>query len=112
MGVNEYSDNILNELFINQSNNLVKDPTTIFPSLFTGSNTWGDYDNDGDPDLIISGQTANPNSSVSRLYQNDPIGRLTEVTTATAIKGLKAGTSHFTDLDSAEKTPQEEICLL
>ena len=68
--------------------------------MFTGSNTWGDYDNDGDPDLIISGQTANPNSSVSRLYQNEPIGRLTEVTTATAIKGLKAGTSHFTDLDS------------
>ena len=100
MGVNEYSDNILNELFINQYDNLEEDPTTIFPSLFTGSNTWGDYDNDGDPDLIISGQTANPNSSVTRLYQNDPIGRLTEVTTADAINGLKAGTTHFTDLDA------------
>ena len=100
MGVNEYADNILNELFINDNNYLEEDPTTIFPSLFTGSNSWGDYDNDGDPDLIITGQTANPNSSVSRLYQNDPIGRLTEVTTASAIKGLKAGATHFTDLDS------------
>ena len=100
MGVNEYSDNILNELYINNGNFLEADPTTIFPSLFTGSNSWGDYDSDGDPDLIISGQTANPNSSVSRLYQNDPIGRLTEVTTATAIKGLKAGSAHFADLDS------------
>ena len=100
MGVNEYSDNILNELFINLGTNLKEDPATIFPSLFTGSNSWGDYDNDGDPDLIILGQTADPNSSVSRLYQNDPIGRLTEVTTASAIKGLKAGTSHFADLDS------------
>ena len=100
MGVNEYSDNILNELFINTGNDLDEDPTTIFPSLFTGSSAWGDYDNDGDPDLIIGGRTANPNSSVSRLYQNDPIGRLTEVTTADAINGIKAGAFHFADLDA------------
>ena len=81
--------NPLNELFINLGTDLDEDPSTIFPSLFAGSNSWGDYDNDGDPDLIILGQTADPNSSVSRLYQNDPIGRLTEVTTASAIKGLK-----------------------
>ena len=100
MGVNEYYDNILNELFINTGNDLDEDPTTIFPSLFTGNSAWGDYDNDGDPDLIIGGRTANPNSSVSRLYQNDPIGRLTEVTTADAISGIKAGAFHFADLDA------------
>ena len=100
MGVNEFSDNILNELYINNGNYLDEDPTTIFPSLFTGSNSWGDFDNDGDPDLIIAGQTANPNSSVSRLYKNDPIGRLSEVTTVDAISGLKAGTTHFADLDA------------
>ena len=81
------SDNILNELYINNGNYLNEDPTTIFPSLFTGSNSWGDFDNDGDPDLIISGQTANPNSSVSRLYKNDPIGRLSEVTTIDVLDG-------------------------
>ena len=100
MGVNEYGDNILNELFINTGTDLDEDPTTIFPSLFTGSSAWGDYDNDGDPDLIIGGRTANPNSSVSRLYQNDPIGRLTEVTTADAINGIKAGAFRFADLDA------------
>ena len=100
MGVNEFSNNILNELFINTGSDLEKDPTTIFPGLFTGNSTWGDYNNDGDPDLIIGGQTADPNSSVTRLYQNDPIGRLTEVTTADAINGLKAGAFHYSDLDS------------
>ncbi|MFL3007180.1 MAG: FG-GAP-like repeat-containing protein [Candidatus Neomarinimicrobiota bacterium] len=100
MGVNEFSDNILNELYMNNGDYLEKDPSTIFPSLFTGSNSWGDFDNDGDPDLIIAGQTANPNSSVSRLYKNDPIGRLSEVTTVDAISGLKAGTTHFADLDA------------
>jgi hypothetical protein len=98
MGLN--TNYILNELFINTGSNLQKDPTTIFPSLLTGSSTWGDYDNDGDPDLIIGGRTANPISSVTRLYQNDPIGRLTEVTTADAINGLKAGASNFVDLDA------------
>ena len=34
MGVNEYADNILNELYINNGNNLEEDLTTIFPSLF------------------------------------------------------------------------------
>ena len=98
MGLN--TNYILNELYINTGNNLQKDPSTIFPSLLTGSSTWGDYDNDGDPDLIIGGRTANAISSVTRLYQNDPIGRLTEVTTADAIIGLKAGASKFIDLDS------------
>ena len=100
MGVKQPADNILNELYLNTGTYLDEDPTTIFPALFTGSSAWGDYDNDGDPDLIIGGQTANPNSSVTRLYQNDPIGRLTEVTTADAISGLKAGAFHFSDLDS------------
>ena len=56
---------------------VAKDPTTIFPSLF-GEVVWGDYDNDGDPDLIIGGRTANKNSSVTRLYKNEPVGRLTK----------------------------------
>jgi len=100
MGVKQPADNILNELYLNTGTYLDEDPTTIFPALFTGSSAWGDYDNDGDPDLIIGGQTANPNSSVTRLYQNDPIGRLTEVTTADAISGIKSGAFHFSDLDS------------
>ena len=100
MGVNEYTDNIVNELFINTGNDLKTDPTTIFPGLFTGSSAWGDFDNDGDPDLILGGRTANPNSSVTRLYQNEPVGRLSEITTADAINGLKAGTFHFTDLNA------------
>ena len=97
MGVNEYSDNILNELFKSR-HNLEEDPLLFSLPYLQVAIHGVDYDNDGDPDLIILGQTADPNSSVSRLYQNDPVGRLTEVTTASAIKGLKAGASHFADL--------------
>lgn len=100
MGADNRNDIIVNELYINNGSNLDEDKTTIFPALFNGSSAWGDYDNDGDPDLIICGQTADKTASVSRFYQNDPIGRLTELTTADEVGGLKAGAFLFTDLDS------------
>lgn len=100
MGTDNIRDIIVNELFINVGTHLDEDKSTIFPALFNGSSTWGDYDNDGDPDLLICGQTADKTSSVSRFYQNDPIGRLTELTSADGIGGLKAGTFLFTDLDA------------
>ena len=67
--------------------------------LIYGEGRWGDYDNDGDTDLIICGQTADSSASVTRLYQNEPIGRLIEDTNQDLI-GLKAGAFRFADLDS------------
>jgi len=95
----ESDDIIWNKLYIqNSDNSFFADPYTVFPSLFNGNNAWGDYDNDGDPDLIVCGQTADPNSSVTRFYQNEPIGRLIEDTSQDLI-GLKAGAFHFVDID-------------
>ena len=98
MGVDEYQDVILNRLYLNNGDQLTEDPSTIFPSLFNGSSAWGDYDNDGDPDLIISGQTASSASSVTRFFMNEPTGRLIEDTNQD-LAGLKAGSFKFADLD-------------
>ena len=100
MGVNEYTNQIINELYLNKGSSFEIDPNTIFPSLINGSNSWGDYDNDGDQDLIICGRIADKTASITRFYKNDPIGRLTELTTVEEIPGLKAGAFKFTDLDS------------
>lgn len=98
-GVDETRDVILNELRINGNNGLETDQTVVYPNLFNGSMAWGDYDLDGDPDLVVSGQTADANSSATRFYQNEPTGRLIEDSNQDII-GLKASASHFSDLDN------------
>ena len=98
MGVDETQDIILNKLYLNNGDRLEEDFSTIFPNLFNGSSAWSDYDNDGDPDLIICGQTASSASSVTRFYKNEPTGRLVEDTNQDFI-GLKAGSFKFIDLD-------------
>lgn len=99
MGADETQDIIINNLFMNNGERLDKDYTTVFPDLFTGSSTWGDYDNDGDPDLLMCGQTADKTASVTRFYQNEPTGRLIEDTNQDII-GLKGGVLKFSDLDN------------
>ena len=97
-GVDETRDVILNELRLNTNGALETDQTVVYPNLFNGSMAWGDYDQDGDPDLIVSGQTADINSSATRFYQNEPTGRLIEDSNQD-ILGLKASASRFADLD-------------
>jgi hypothetical protein len=49
----------------------------------SGRVAWGDYDNDGDDDLMTSGPT---------LYRNDGDGGFTDVTAAAGLTGLVGGT--------------------
>lgn len=42
---------------------------TDLPDVWTSSASWGDYDNDGDPDLAINGLTGT--EQITRIYRND-----------------------------------------
>ncbi len=46
---------------------------STFPGLHNGSADWGDYDNDGDPDLLLTGVTEE-NNFVTLLYRNEGDG--------------------------------------
>jgi len=89
---------ILNVLLLNNDGTFDGDPNMVMPSLHNGGASWGDIDLDGDPDLIISGQSADPLSGVTRLYKNDPVGRLAEDTNQELL-GLKGTAICFADLD-------------
>ncbi len=99
MGVDETQDLILNRLYLNDGERLELDPTPNFPDLINGKSEWVDYDNDGDMDLLITGNTADYRSSVSRFFKNEPSGRLIEDTNQDII-GLKASSLKFMDLDN------------
>jgi len=73
---------------------------TLVDSLLTpvssGSVTWGDYDNDGDPDLLLNGQTGTGPVAATTLYRNDSNSVFTEV--PTSLPGI-IGVARWIDYD-------------
>src|SRR2546423_7620 len=68
-----------------------------FPTLTGASFAWGDYDNDGDSDLVIigfSGQTA----EVSNIYRNEVNGVFTLINSG--IVKVSSGSANWGDFDN------------
>lgn len=65
---------ILNNMGGNQFMNI----NISMPGTRTGSIDWGDYDHDGDLDLLITGETAK-NEIVSKVYRNDRGNNFTDI---------------------------------
>ena len=68
-----------------------------FAGAFGGSTAWGDYDNDGDYDLVMSGQDGN-NEVITRIFRNDS-GTLVE-TIMSVLPGLVFSTTPWADYDN------------
>ena len=64
------------KLYENQQGTFAELPNTHFTGIDLGAVSWADYDSDGDPDVMISGN--NDNNEVTALYRNDG-GQFTEV---------------------------------
>lgn len=79
----------------NRSPNFSRVPTNI-PGYRDGSVEWGDYDRDGDLDLLITGYTKNgPQSSV---YRNDRRNRFTKINAG--LPGVDYGVGRWADFDN------------
>jgi hypothetical protein len=53
----------------NGNNTFTEDITSTLPSAGYSSATWGDYDNDGDLDIILTGNSVN--AAFSKIFRND-----------------------------------------
>jgi len=78
----------------NRSSNFILVKTFI-PGVVDGSVEWGDYDGDGDPDLLITGKSTK--GLICNIYRNDRKNRFTQI--STNFPGLHFGTAKFADFD-------------
>ncbi len=65
-------------MYSNQEDNSFRLINSNFPDVYDGDVAWADYDHDGDPDVLITGNSTG--GPITRLYQND-LGVFNEVNT-------------------------------
>jgi len=76
---------LITALYANNGGTFAEVTTAHFTGVGVGSVEWGDYDNDGDLDLLICGVTANSiddKKPITRLYTNIGGGHFEELTSA------------------------------
>jgi hypothetical protein len=59
-------------IYLNDGSGTLVDLEAGLPGVSWGSAAWGDYDNDGDLDLLLAGWTDVLNVALTRLFRNDP----------------------------------------
>jgi len=86
-------------IFRNDGGNFEEDTGQVLTGLDNGHLSWGDYDNDGDLDLVTMGQSDDQGNSQTILYRNGPVGTLL-VDDRTSLPGLRASGLAWGDLDN------------
>lgn len=101
---NSTSSQMQTLLYRNDGNSRFTSITTNLPALCWGNVKWGDYDNDGDPDVLICGQNTQAgygikgNNGVTRIYRNNGAGTFTDI--QANLPGVAAGYAAWKDFDN------------
>ncbi len=92
-----YNNNIVSRIYRNDSNNIFTDINAKILAVKNSSVDWGDYDNDGDLDILLTGESYN-NLIVSKVYRNDGYNIFTDI--QADLVGVKNGSSNWGDYDN------------
>nr|WP_276611349.1 FG-GAP-like repeat-containing protein [Fodinibius halophilus] len=83
-------------IYENDGNGNFSDIGAGLTGLSTGAANWGDFDNDSDLDLLITGLDNN-NNDQSLIYENNGNGTFTDI--GAGLTGLSRGSSNWGDYD-------------
>jgi hypothetical protein len=99
-GATNIPDGRFTRLYHNAGGGLFQDTGVAFPQLDNVSAAWGDYDNDGDLDLLISGRADGTNGpvNVTAVYRNDGCNHFTLL--PTSLEPLAQGSVAWVDYDN------------
>jgi len=87
---------LIARIYRNDGNGIFTDVGGGLPGVLSGSTAWGDYDNDGDLDiLLIGGASIGP---ISRVYRNNGDNSFTDI--YASIEGVYNGTAAWGDYDN------------
>ena len=89
--------NLISKLFQNNGDETFSETANNFTGAWLGDAAWGDYDNDGNLDLLLSG-FYNP-GRITRIYKNNGDGTFTEQT-ETGLTGVSHSSTIWGDYDS------------
>ncbi len=97
------SGNLNSKLYQNNGDETFTEvATNTFINIWLGDAAWGDYDNDGDLDIIISGYTQDipyPDDRVTEIYKNNGDGSFTALTNH-GLTGVSHSSSIWGDYDN------------
>ncbi len=86
-------------IYVNNGDNTFYNQTAIsMTGVYSGSASWGDYDNDGDLDVLLNGMTLS-HDMISKVYQNINATTFTEQTQI-SLPGIGYGKSEWGDIDN------------
>ncbi len=87
---------VVAKLYVNNHRTAHFIPVDVgIPGLKDGSVQWGDFDGDGDPDLLLTGESNE--GPVTWIYRNDRKNRFTKI--KTGMPGVHFGTARWADVD-------------
>jgi len=77
----------------------VVESAASFIGVYQSSVAWGDYDNDGDLDILFAGNKSGSPSLITKIYRNDGGGTFSEETNA-SLPGVNLGSLAWGDYDN------------
>jgi len=94
---------VISQVYENQGGGTFANISAGLIGLYRSSAAWGDYDNDGDLDILLTGSDRVPDADgnftmISRVYQNQGDGTFTDI--LAGLTGVRAGSANWGDYDN------------